>query len=214
MEWGSSGDGMGVMLLLILGAMVAMVLAGFAVFFGIGLLLSKTTKAGPKARTAIMIGFGAIGMLAGTAWMMSTFMENDWNPPPELRVTVPPGYDAPFIVLIEDSVKGQALTLSGGSLPMTTPVAEIAMPSSGILRLKSFGELAGNGNTQIVFSDGSTSSAMSSGPAPTAIGGSAFLVFEREPPNADPSAPSIDLPRPDELARYVLVREGAATVNQ
>lgn len=70
--------------------------------------------------------------------MTATFYESSFSPPPELRLTAPAGFDAPWVVLLEDP-RGRTLVWDESALPFMTTTAELALPPSGVVRIRSFG---------------------------------------------------------------------------
>ena len=204
---GSGGDGMGGLVVAILAAMVGMVGIGIAAGLGLGFLIARLAGLQKRAKVAVVAGSVAVGLLAGNAWMAATFMESSWNPPPELHMALTPGFAAPFIVLIVDPAHGVPLDWSGGTLPMTAPRASIDVPANGIIRVFSLGEASGRGDLVPVYSDGAYSSSLASGPAPSGIVGTQYLVLERQQPGGVPTGPAVDLPTGERLVAYVKARE-------
>jgi hypothetical protein len=206
----SGGDGMGGFVLVILGAMVGMVGIAIAVSMGIGLLITRLGGLQKRAKVAVIAGFAAIGLLAGYAWMASTFMESSWDPPHELAIALPPGLAEPFVVLIVDPERGVPVTWSGGDLPTTVRRASVSMPATGILRVRNLEEGETRGSIMPVFSDGSSSSSSGSGPVPPGFGGTEYLMFSRDVAGTPP----VDLPIGAELVAHVRKRETPTSTRQ
>jgi hypothetical protein len=182
------------MLLIILGCAFLMWL--FARFL--------TRKVSPKRRGLVTALLTAAGL--GIGWMVvtATFYESSFDPPPELRLTAAPGMDARWVVLLEDP-RGQELTWNEGTLPFAATTAELTVPPSGIVRMRSFGPMNGRMDVGISWSRGPAAMGAGGGPGPPGSGASAYMIL----PHPDHMNSTADYPPPSEaaLAAYIAERE-------
>jgi hypothetical protein len=127
-------------------------------------------------------------------------------PPPQLTLATPAGFDAPIVIVLEDPRAAQTLGWQGGALPFTAPVATIAVPPSGILRIRNFGPMGVGTNLDVIWSDGRRGRYTGGGSsAPRGTGAGEFLMIE--PPDAPPSSGAL-LPTDDPaVAAYIEERE-------
>ncbi len=196
------GDGMGALAVAIFGAMLLMLVAGFVVAFFIGRWLARRATPGKRlaiSLTAAVIGVG-IGLLAVTA----TFFESSWSPPPKLYITVPAGFAHGEAIFIEDAARGTPLAWHGIEIPFTGKSARITVPPSGIVRIRSFGDMAGRGDLNVQWSDGADANGYAGGPGPAALGASGYIILSRgawEPGRFEPPTEN------EALAAYVRQRE-------
>ena len=122
---GDQGGG----LALAIGIVMLLMIGGGALL--LWLIARRLTRNVPaKRRNLIAILLALVG--AGIGWMfvMGTFYESSFDPPPELRLTAAPGMDAPWVLLLEDP-RGQELIWQSSALPFTATTAELTVPPSG-----------------------------------------------------------------------------------
>ncbi len=199
----SGGDGMGGLALAIFAAMVAMVVGAIVVLGGGSFLIARLAGATLGRALAVgalgaLVGVG-IGLLAVTA----TFYESTFSPPPAVRFELAPGADPRWIVLLEDPQRGAPLAWSGVRAPFLGRTATVAVPASGIARVKSLSGLAGSADAAAIWPDGATSVGFAGGPAPPGANAAQFCAWTKEPWEG----PGDELPMGDELARYIRERE-------
>lgn len=163
--------------------MLLMLLAGFGISFWLGRLFARARGwQGGRARgAAVFAGFAGagLGMIAVTA----TFYESSFSPPPRLDVTVPAGFKQDWAILIEDPRETALLEWQGSGLPFTQRYAVVALPASGVLRVKAFGEVAGRGDLEVRWSNGVGYNGYAGGPAPPGTGGTAYIALGRAAPD-------------------------------
>lgn len=199
------GDGLGGLAFAIL-ALMALMLVGLALDFGgVGLFIAKRIGWTGWRRTALVAGLALVGMAGGWLWANATFYESKFDPPPELRIRVAGRFAERWAILLEDPARGAPLVWSGGTMPFDAPVAEIAMPPGGVLRVRDFGQAQGRGDLTVVWSDGSRSMGRGMGPSPVELGARGYLAISRDP--ADATGPGADLPQGADLVAYVRARE-------
>lgn len=191
------------------GLAIAIGLAMLLIILGCALLLwlvarYLTRNAPPKRRGALALLLTAAGLGIGWMVMMATFYESAFDPPPELRLTAAPGMDAPWIVLLEDP-RGQVLEWRSSVLPFTATTADLTVPRSGVVRLRSFGPMAGRMDLEVSWSNGPSGLGAAGGPAPPGSGATAYMIV-RHPSRAA----STEDPPYDEawLPAYINAREG------
>lgn len=197
------GDGMGGLAVVILIVMAVMVATGFGVAFWLGKRFAHM-RGWPPSRirtTGLLAGFG--GMLIGFAALVSTFYESSWSPPPRLEITVPPEYQRPWTIILEDPRAPVTLDWRGSSLPFAQRRAAVALPESGIVRVRRFGEASGRGDLEVSWSDGVPHNGTGGGPGPAGTRATAYMLLGR--PLADGSLP--EAPSGEALAAEVAARE-------
>lgn len=196
------GDGASGLAMAIVIAMVLLV-AGAAVV--IALLSRAFTRNMPPARRRIVMVVAAV-LGAGIGWMamMATFFESSWSPPPQLRIAAPAGFEAPVVILLQDRRARLGIETTGGWLPFTAATAVVSVPSSGIVRVNSFGGIGGRGDLDVVWPDGQHSFGAGGGPAPPGSGAEAYLIVAHPGPQAPEILQSSD---PAVMAAYIAERE-------
>ncbi len=126
-------------------------------------------------------------------------------PPPRLSLAIPPGFDAPVVILLEDPRASRALEWQGGAMPFTAPAAGVAVPPSGIVRVRSFGPIAERLYLVAIWSDGRQGIVTGGGnTGPPGTGASSYLMIE--PPDAPPTGGSQSYDEPA-IAAYIEQRE-------
>ena len=199
------GDSMGGLALAILGLM-ALMLAGLALVFGaVGLFAARQLGWHGARRKALIAGLALVGMAAGWLWANATFYESKLDPPPELTVRVAPGFAEPWAILLEDPVNGVPLVWRGGDRPFDAPKAEIALPKSGVLRIRDFGQARGRGDLKARWSDGAESRGSGGGPGPAGFGATGYIALSHDRPGA--TGPGAMLPMGEALGAYIKARE-------
>lgn len=202
---GDQGNGLALAILIV---MVLMMLGTVALFAIAGRLLAR--KLAPPRRLLVTLLMALVG--AGLGWLLviATFYESTLWPPPRLSLALPPGFDAPVVILLEDRRAAETLEWRGGALPFTTPAAAIAVPPSGIVRVRSFGPMAEYYQFTPIWPDGRQAFAVAHGSrAPPETGANAYWIIE--PPDTPPGAAPPGAPQyfePASIAAYVAQREG------
>lgn len=201
---GDQGNGLAMALGIL---MVLIVLGGAALFALAGRVLARGA-APPRRRLAVLL-MALLG--AGLGWLLViwTFYPSTLWPPPRLHLSAPPGFDAPVVILLEDPRAIRTLAWRAGALPFAAAEAEIGVPSSGIVRIRSFGPLADQGYAEVSWSGGRRGSTLGGGNfGPPGTEAKAFMIIGRAdtPPSGAPS-----LSDPDAIAAYIAGREGAVS---
>jgi hypothetical protein len=201
-RWSVGGDQASGLAMAIGIVMVLMVLGAVALFAFATRVL--TPKLAPPRRRLVTLLMALVG--AGIGWLlvMATFYESSWSPPPRLQLATAPGFDAPVIVLLEDSRAPGAIEWRGGGLPFTTATAEISVPPTGIVRVRSFGAMAGRMDLDAIWPDGRRSPGAGGGPGPPGTGAFAYLAVEH--PDAPPPGMLL-MADPPAIAAYIAQRE-------
>lgn len=171
------GDGASGLALAIAICMVLMVLGALVLFAFAGRALTRGSS--PSRRLLITTLMALVGVGLGWLLVMATFYESSWSPPPRLQLVIPPGFDAPVVVLLQDNRAPQTVEWRGGGLPFTAATAEISVPPTGIVRVRSFGPMAGRGDLEVTWPDGRRSPGAGGGPGPPSTGANAYIVIER-----------------------------------
>lgn len=182
--------------------MVAMVLGGVAAFALAGRALAR--RHAPTRRRLVTMLAALVG--AGFGWLLVivTFYESSWSPPPRLQLATPPGFDAPVVIFLEDTRALRTVDWRGGGLPFSAATAQVEVPPAGIVRVRSFGPMAGRMYLEVIWPDGRRSPGAGGGPGPPGMGVNAYLVVEH--PDAPP--PGVLLfADPPTVALYVAQRE-------
>ena len=204
-----SGDGMGGMALAILVSMVLILLLAFGVFYAIGRFVATRKGWTGRKRNLTGIGAGFAGILLGLIAVSATFFESTFSPPPQITFAAPPGFDHEWVILLEDQRVSTSLQWSGVNAPFTSQSTRINIPSSGVLRVQSLDQIAGRGDLDIRWTDGSQNNGMASGGAPEATGASLYVAYNRMPAGA--TGPNIAGEPPfgdnDAMAAYIAARE-------
>ena len=125
------GDGADGLAAAIFGAMICMVLLPASLLGGVGYLLARRRR-----WIGALVGV-AIGLSGGALAVLGTFYESTWSPPPTLTVDVPPGFAHEWVYVVSDPRVTTELAWTGHDLPFTSRHADIAVPRSGVVRLRS-----------------------------------------------------------------------------
>ena len=199
---GDQGNGLSLVILI---CTVLMVVGGAILLAVAGRLLTR--RHAPPRRTLVTLSLALVGAGLGFLVALSTFHQSTLWPPPRLSLTTPAGFDAPVAILLDDPRGGRTLAWSGGTLPFTAPAAELAVPPSGIVRLRGFGPIAGRGHVEVTWPDGRPGRAAGGGNSgPPGTGANGYLIIEPpEPPPADAALAADDGPA---IAAYIAQREG------
>lgn len=196
---GDQGNGLAQAILIV---MVLMVLGGAALCAFAGRALTRKL-APPRRRLATLLAALA-GAGFGGILVMATFYESTWSPPPRLRLATPPGFDAPVVILLEDSRAPLTIDWRESLLPFTASTAELSVPPSGIVRVRSFQTVGGRADLEVIWSDGGLRYGAGGGPGPPGTGARSYLIIER--PGA-PHLESLASADPAAMAAYVAERE-------
>lgn len=171
---GDQGNGLSTVLGII---MILMVLGAVALFALIGRALTR--KLAPPRRHLVTLLVALVG--AGLGWLLviATFYESTLWPPPQLSLAIPPGFDAPVVILLEEPRAGQTLEWRGGALPFTAPAAAIGVPRSGIVRVRNFGPIGVGTYFEVIWSDGRRGFLVASGNrGPPGTGATAYHILD------------------------------------
>ena len=199
------GEGMNGLAAAIFAVMAVMIAGGFAVFFLIGRLIGRRLGLGPGKRLMAGLVLGLAGIGVGVLAVIATFYEGTWAPPPAIRLDVPPGFAHRQVILLEDPTASRVLVWRGVEAPFRGKSAVIAVPASGIVRVRDIGMIAGRGDIAVTWSDGAWAGGLSAGPAPPSLGARSYVALLRSGASA---VPAEDLPfDPEALARYIRQRE-------
>ena len=197
---GDQGNGMALVILIVMALMVLGTAAAFALA---GHLLTR--RLAPRRRGLITLLMLLTG--AGIGWLLviATFYQSTLWPPPRLSVATPAGFDAPVLILLEDPRAGQMLDWHGGTLPFTAPTAAIAVPASGVVRVRSFGPIEERLHVIAIWPDGRQGLVAGGGnTGPPGTGASAYLLIA--PPDSPPDAGPLSYDGPA-IAAYIERRE-------
>lgn len=189
-----SWDGLQILLAVFVAGMAAIVAGGFLVAYLVGRAVF------PRHRGRAL-GLGLVGAVAGSFLVIATFFKDVWSPPPQLRIEVPAGFAHPDTILLEDARSETELDWRGLRMPFFGVSTTVSVPANGVLRVKSFGPLAGRGDIGLVWSDGSTSRGQLSGPGPSELSASAYVIYGRD--GAGPTGIVND----EAVERYIRTRE-------
>ena len=204
------GDAMGGLVLVILAAVVGMVVVPAVVLVWVSRRLSRGKS--DQFRLAITAGSLLLGFGAGAAWATATFFETTWSPPPKVMLNLPPGFVHRSVILLEQPSAPRQLQWSGRDLPFMGKSVALDVPTSGVVRVRSFGDLAGAGFTAEA-TQGMRVTTMGSGPADAALDAKYYLYVGLEKSENDgvtaPTAESGEdvLHSPGKFAAYVKARE-------
>jgi hypothetical protein len=198
------GDGASGLAIAIGICMILLVLGGVALFALLGRALTR--KLPPTRRRLVLVLMALAG--AGLGWMlvMATFYESSWAPPPRLSLATPAGFDAPFVILLEDPRAPGTVEWRDSVLPFTAATAEISVPRTGIVRVRDFGLMAGHADLGIVWPDGTQGFGAGGGPGPPGTGARSYMIIAR--PGAPPSD-GLEFVEPAALTAYIAQRERA-----
>lgn len=159
----------------------------------------------PAARRgAIGAVVGAlVGVAAGTIAVVSTFFERDWSPPVELMLEVPEGFGHDEVVVLEDRGSSNDFEWSGVDAPFTARSARLAVPASGVVRVRSLQELHGHA-FEAKLSTGPFMHGLRMGPLAPGVGTGQAVVLSFRPWHPG----VVELPQePAAFVEAVLARE-------
>lgn len=188
--------------------LVLMVLGGAALFAFAGRVLTR--KFMPTRRRLVSALMALVG--AGLAWLLALwcFYPGTLSPSPRLSLKAAPGFDAPVVILLEDPRSPRTVEWRGGELPFTAATAEVAVPPSGIVRVRSFGPIDVGAYFDVIWFDGRPGFLAGGGNrGPPGTGATAYHILE--PPDGPPEAYIPGAPQPFDrpaIAAYVAQREG------
>ena len=189
-------DGMESLAVAILLASICILLIPTLLGAGLGYLAFRTV-------TAAVVG-GLLGALIGVLGVTFTFFERRWNPPLELTIETPPGFQYTSVILLEDP-SAPPLAWQGADLPLVTRRARLSVPASGVVRVQSVLDLMTNDRVARL-SSGEERNGMRGGPAPAGFSGS-MIVFEFA--RWDPDRPSLADQDVAAIAEAIRAREAA-----
>lgn len=203
------GDGLGGLAMAIFGATIAFVVGGFLLAFLLGRWLGKYLGWSTGRRTSAALLLGFVGLCAGALAVFATFYEATWAPPPELRLNVPGGFAHRDVFILEDSGSAKDIAWMGREMPFFGKHATIDVTTSGIVRVRNLGAIAGRGDARVLWNDSSESSSVGGGPAPVSTGAGQYIVVLRPAMPADENAgpPLHDF---EALGAYIMKRESGA----
>lgn len=201
------------------GLALAILAAGLAIVGGFGLLFflvartgSRSSAAGKEAppprarRPGRTILLTTLGLGVGCLVVTATFYESLWSPPPQLRLEVPPGYRDIRIFVLEDPRRGLPLTWLGGGFPFRARHATIAVPPSGIVRVRSLRPEQGRADLDVVWLPGDVAAMNGGGDGPPGTGAASYVILERT--DAWANGPPAELPgSPEAIGALILARE-------
>jgi hypothetical protein len=202
------GDGLNGLAAAIAVAALALLLGGAALGFALARGVGRA-KGWTGARTRAVASLAAAaGLALGGLAVVATFFESTFEPPPRLELAVPAGYAHVWTVLLEDPRAPDALRWEGASLPFAQRRAALAVPPSGIVRVRDLGDARGRGDLDVRWSDGHVANGIGGGPAPEGTGATAYVAVDRAEPGA--SGPGAELPSdPAAFAAWIAGRERA-----
>lgn len=200
----AGGDGMG-------GLSAAILIAGLAIVSGAGLLFwlvaRRLAGRGGRDRSRASIALlTLLGVALGCLVVVATFYESLLDPAPQVRLAVPPGYQGVRIFLLEDPERGLPLVWQGGGLFSGGRYAEVSVPASGVVRVRSLRpEEPGRAELDVVWGEGEGAQ-NGGGEGPPGTGARSYMIVERVdawahgPPPALPEDPAA-------LGGYIVARE-------
>ena len=197
------GDGESGLALAIFVAIAGMVVVGFGLFFALGWMVGKRAPQARGQRLLIASAAGLVGIGVAVCVVAATFFESSWSPPPRIRMDVPPGFDQPWVILLEDASAPRRLGRRGTRLPFHGQSANVQVPRGGVIRVRNLGQLPSGGDTTIVWSDGASATGFTGGSAPAGLHATRFVAYSRQ---LGAEADSTMLPDGDALVRYVRQR--------
>jgi hypothetical protein len=192
-------DGMEGLAIAIAAASLAMVVVPAALGGVLGYLALRKHQGAVGALVGALLG-GAGGVLGVTA----TFFESTWSPPPSLTIEVPPGFGHEWVVFIADPSAGATITWAGFDAPFTSRHARVAVPASGVVRVRELGLLDGGG-VRARLSTGVDATGSASKGAPPGVGPGRLVAYVFAPyPGREPDLGSLD---PAALGALLRARE-------
>jgi hypothetical protein len=171
LERAMRGDGMAGLALAIGAACIALVFAPAA----IGGVLGYLALRGRVGAFGALLG-GLLGAGAGALAVTATFFESTWSPPQTLLLEVPAGFAHEWVVLIADPTASADVAWGGFDAPFTSRRARLAVPSSGVLRVRDLGPLDG-ADVEAFLSTGKRQGGRASLNAPPGVGPGRLAAF-------------------------------------
>jgi hypothetical protein len=187
--------------------MILLVLGGLL----LGVLLSRILgrRLGWSGAQLLLgtLSLGAIGLGAGAVAVLAIFRHDIWAPPAQVTFNSPPGFAQDWVILLEDREGSTQLVWKGVELPFFTKKAVIAVPPSGIVRMRDLSEVRGPRDIKVVWSDGSCNNGNAGGPAPKSTGATRYVAFNRVEADCGAHPPFLD---DEALGTYIAARERGA----
>ena len=115
------------------------------------------------------------------------------------------GFDGPAVVFLEDPRASRVVEWRDSALPFTAATAQVDVPPSGIVRVRSFGLMQGRTDLDVTWPNGMQGWGAGGGPGPQSRGANAYLILER--PDLPPGE-ELNYSDPNYVADYVALREG------
>jgi hypothetical protein len=160
-------DGFEGLALAIFGAMACMLVVPALIGAALGYLALRRRSPWLGVALGVVVG-GLIGAVA----VGFTFFEDTMRPPPQLSVDVPPGFQHEWVFFLADPTSRHAIEWEG----RWTPSARVAVPRSGVLRVRDLGRLDGD-LVEVSLSDGRTDGARAAVNVPVGLGGGRMVAF-------------------------------------
>jgi hypothetical protein len=132
-----------------------------------------------RAPVAGWIGGAVIGGGLGFLAVTATFYESAWDPPLEIRFEAPPDFRHHTVFLLADPSVSTEIPWTGLDVPFSSPRAEMTLPSSGVVRVRSVDALSSH--DRVAYLGGRRSYGFSSRPAPAELGATSLVSFDFEP---------------------------------
>jgi hypothetical protein len=178
---GVGGDGLGGLALALFIVKTLIVLGGFL----LGVLLSRILArslgwSGDKR--LLDLGLGSIGVGCGVLFVIASFYQSTWAPPPQVEFTMPPGFTHNWVILLEDRTGSVQPVWEGVEIPFFGKRTAIDVPPSGVVRVRDLSGLRGpSGDVNVQWSDGPWRgySGYAGGAAPKSTGATGFRAFRR-----------------------------------
>jgi hypothetical protein len=155
----------------------------------------------PRPRGPLAFVTAAISIVVVGYALVSSFAPSVIDSEPQLHLVTAPGFNEPWVLLLEDP-RGRELIWTDSWNPLSSPTARLEVPPNGIVRLRSFGPIAGRMNISIHWPGGLASLGGDGGPAPPGSG--ATRLFSIPYPGTTMPSPNLD---ENGLAAYLATRE-------
>ncbi len=192
-----------------IGILVILIVLGGLLLGGLlGRSLARRLGWSGAKRLLAIVGSGAIGVGAGVLIVIANFREDIWAPPPQVALSVPPGFTQDWVILLEDRKGSVQLVWKGVEIPFFGKKTVIDVPPSGIVRVRDLSGIHGRGGIRVLWSDGSYNRGQAGGPAPQSTGATSYSAFSRARSWLDmpPQLPFGDAA----LGTYIAARERGA----
>ena len=195
------GDGMDGLALAIVLASLCILIAPALVFGSLGYVAARKRRGWLGALIGVVIGLGA-----GAVGVVATFMESTWDPPGELTLEVPPGFAHEWVLILADPTVSTEIDWRGLDVPLMARTASLAVPPSGVVRVRALGMVDG-GDVRAQLSSGETQWGIVAMSAPSGVGAGRVVAYCFRPyPFCQPDLTPTD---PDALRALILEREAA-----